>query len=94
MASVVCLRSGEVFVARRVPKGAMEIVSGHGKRLKRVLLAEARHAYDGRTLLVPGVPEAESDLQAIHAVKAFEQRLLKALAAGPHRRVRGGGRLI
>jgi len=90
MASIVCYRSGEALVVRRVPKGAMKVVSGHGKRLKRVLLAEARHGYDGETLLVPGVPEAETDLQALFAVKTFEQRLLKALAVGPHRRVRGG----
>lgn len=89
MANVVCYRSGEVFVARRVPKGTIKVVAGHGKRLKRVLLVEARHAYDGSTLLVPGVPEAQTDLQAMFAVKAFEQRLLKALAAGPHRRARG-----
>ncbi|MEH3093390.1 MAG: hypothetical protein PGN20_15445 [Agrobacterium cavarae] len=58
MGHIVCYRSGQVFVSRRVPKGALQIVTGHGRRLNRVLSACARHAYDGETLLVPGVPEA------------------------------------
>jgi len=91
MAHIVCWRSGEVLVSRRVPKGAIRIVTGHGKRLRRILVACARHAYDGRTLLVPGMPEADNDLAAIAAVKAFEAMLLKRLALGPHKRLRGGG---
>lgn len=89
MAHIVCHRSGEAFVSRRVPKGTMKIVTGHGRRLKRVLCACARHAYDGKTLLVPGLPEADNDLQAINAVKAFEQMLRERLAKGPHRRTKG-----
>ncbi|WP_205529913.1 hypothetical protein [Agrobacterium deltaense] len=67
----------------------MQIVAGHGRRLKRILCACARHAYDGKTLLVPGLPEADNDLQAINAVKAFEQMLRERLAKGPHRRTKG-----
>ena len=89
MAHIVCCRSGETFVSRRVPKGTMKVVTGHGRRLKRILCACARHAYDGKTLLVPGLPEANNDLQAINAVKAFEQMLRERLAKGPHRRTKG-----
>ncbi|WP_311272361.1 MULTISPECIES: host nuclease inhibitor protein [unclassified Rhizobium] len=89
MAHIVCYRSGEAFVSRRIPKGSMKIVTGHGRRLLRILSVCARHAYDGKTLLVPGLPEADSDLQAIEAVKGFEVMLRKRLAQGPHRRTKG-----
>ncbi|NSZ08247.1 host nuclease inhibitor protein [Agrobacterium tumefaciens] len=89
MAHIVCYRSGEAFVSRRVPKGTMRIVTGHGRRLKRILSVCARHAYDGKTLLVPGLPEADTDLQAVTAVKHFEQMLWERLAKGPHRRTKG-----
>lgn len=89
MAHIVCYRSGETFVSRRVPKGTMKVVTGHGRRLKRILSVCARHAYDGKTLLVPGLPEAGNDLQAIAAVKGFEQMLRERLAKGPHRRTKG-----
>ncbi len=88
MGRIVCYRSGEVFVSRRVPKGALQIVTGHGRRLNRVLGVCARHAYDGKTLLVPGLPEADTDLQAVEAVRQFKQMLLKRLARGPHRRTK------
>lgn len=89
MAHIVCYRSGEAFVSRRVPKGTMKIVTGHGRRLRRILSACARHAYDGKTLLVPGLPEADDDRLAIEAVKHFEEMLRKRLALGPHRRTKG-----
>ncbi len=88
MGHIVCWRSGLVFVCRRVPSGAIQLVSGHGRRLNRVLSVCARHAYDGKTLLVPGVPEAETDLQAVEAVRQFKQILLERLARGPHRRTK------
>jgi hypothetical protein len=75
MAHIVCYRSGEAFVSRRVPKGTIRIVTGHGRRLNRILSVCARHAYDGKTLLVPGLPEADDDKRAIEAVKSFEQML-------------------
>lgn len=88
MAHIVCYRSGEAFVSRRIPKGTMKLVTGHGRRLRRILSVCARHAYDGKTMLVPGLPEADNDLQAIEAVKGFEQMLRKRLAKGPHRRTK------
>jgi hypothetical protein len=91
MAYICCYRSGEVFVSKRVPKGAIELVRGHGTRLKRVLSAQARPSYDGVTLLVPGIPEADTDLQALEAAKAFELLIYKALATSPWRKSRGGG---
>ena len=37
--------------------------------------AEARHAYDGTSLLVPGVPEAETGDEAVDALLRFTHRL-------------------
>lgn len=91
MAHIVCWKNGEVTVSRRVPKGAMRVVTGHGKRLRRVLSVHAHCAEDGRTLLIPGLREAATDLAAIEAVRAFVIMLRETLALGPHRRVRGGG---
>lgn len=88
MAHIVCYRSGEAFVARRAPKGSMKIVAGHGRRLRRVLTACARHAHDGKTMLVPGLVEAQNDKQAIEALKQFEVMLRQRLALGPHRRTK------
>lgn len=88
MGHIVCWRSGQVVVARRVPRGAMQLVTGHGRRLNRVLGVCARHAYDGKTLLVPGVHEAKTDVEALEAVRQFKQMLLKRLARGPHRRTK------
>lgn len=81
MGHVVCYRSGEVFISRYAPKGTLKIMKGDCRRIRWVLIACARHAYDGSTLLVPGVPEAKTDVEAMQAVKAFEQFLLKGLAA-------------
>ncbi|WP_309771355.1 hypothetical protein [Agrobacterium larrymoorei] len=88
MANIVCYRSGEVFVARRAPKGSMKIVAGHGRRLRRILTACARHSHDGKSMLVPGLIEAQNDKQAIEAVKQFEVTLRQHLARGPHRRTK------
>lgn len=42
-----------------VPKGALPIISGPPRRTRDLVTATARHAYDGKTLLVPGIPEAD-----------------------------------
>lgn len=89
MGYVVCRRSGEVFISRYAPKDTLKIMKGDGRRIRWVLIACARHAYDGRTLLVPGVPEAATDLEAMKAVKAFEQFLLKSLVAKARRNRKG-----
>ncbi|MCY4548160.1 MAG: host nuclease inhibitor protein [Defluviicoccus sp.] len=41
----------------------------------------ARRSYDGETLLVPGVPEAENDADALAAFEAFFDFLDEEIAA-------------
>ncbi|HEU4958981.1 MAG TPA: host nuclease inhibitor protein [Sphingomonas sp.] len=64
-------RSGMIETGPAVPDGAIPIARGGLKRLSRLIDATARHAYDGATLLVPGVPEADSDDAALDALLAY-----------------------
>jgi hypothetical protein len=71
MSHAYCWRGGQIEIGRRRPSGAMPLARGDARILRRVLSACARHAYDGTTLLVPGVPEAANDTDALEAVKRF-----------------------
>lgn len=79
MAIICCWRSGECEVKSRPVDGALTIMRGPKARLERALLALARHAYDGETLLVPGVPEADCDDEALKAVFEFQTMLERCL---------------
>lgn len=73
-----CFRSGEIEVSRKKDlPGAIMIGSGPANELRRKLSARARHAYDGVTLLVPGIPEAETDDLAEAAMVRFSEFLAK-----------------
>ena len=78
-----CDRRGVIeFGTGKCHAGMLEIARARSaKRLKATISAIARHAYDGTTLLVPGVPEAENDDAACDAVIAFRGRATKRLAA-------------
>lgn len=75
MAKIICWRSGETEIASRVPEGAATLMTGPRSRLIKLLSVNARHSYDGKSLLVPGLPEAEDDEAAVRAVQAFQLRL-------------------
>jgi hypothetical protein len=68
----------------RTPKGAIKLFTFRSRRAavvaNRVLETCARHAYDGKTLLVPGVPEAQSDDAALDALIGWCRRVQPALA--------------
>ncbi|SCM75413.1 Host nuclease inhibitor protein [uncultured Pleomorphomonas sp.] len=76
-----CWRTGKIEFGRSTPNGALEIADAPGRELRRHVSASARHAYDGETLLVPGVPEAATDLAAGEAVGRFRDWLFKCLGA-------------
>lgn len=67
-----CYASGEIDFGRRVPTGALKIASGPAKVLREKIEVAARHGYDGDTLLVPGVPEAENQTVAMDALIAWK----------------------
>ena len=68
-----CYRSGEIGFAETVldrPDGTIRVCASQKSvaRLRLIVAARARHAYDGQTLLVPGVPEAADDDAAFEAM--------------------------
>jgi hypothetical protein len=67
-----CYRSGQIMFGRTVPEGAIEVTRGPAKKLRKLICAVARHAYDGKTLLVPGIPEAPNERQAEAALRRFK----------------------
>jgi hypothetical protein len=71
MAYAVCWRSGQIEIFATVPDGTIPIARGRRRDLEKEMLGAARHAYDGKTLLLPGLPEADDDFQGLDAVKAF-----------------------
>ena len=66
-----CWASGQIEFAARVPEGALPIARGPARALRDFIDGVARHAYDGETLLVPGIPESQGDQSrardALHA---------------------------
>jgi hypothetical protein len=71
-----CWASGQIgFTDRRPPIGTLPISRGPARKLRARISARARHAYDGKTLLVPGIPEAQDDDARIDALHAFIERV-------------------
>ena len=74
-------RRGVIEILGHVPSGLLVIADDPNQQLlSDVIEGEARHAYDGTTLLVPGIPEAASNDDALDALIAFRRRVLRALA--------------
>lgn len=67
----LCYASGEVVFRRTVPAGTLPLASGPEEALRSEMEAACRHSHDGRTLLVPGVPEAKDQEEGLAAVQRF-----------------------
>ena len=63
-----CWASGQIEFGRSVPKGAIAIASGPAAAVRKLVIPTSRMAYDGKTLLVPGVPEAADQDEAADAL--------------------------
>lgn len=83
-ATLIAWRSGELEVTDECPAGAIAIGYGPRRQLSNAILAIARHAYDGKTLLVPGIPEAATDDDALTALQRFQERVATHLNAKSH----------
>lgn len=57
--------------------GLFLLAGGEGQAFKDAVSVLARHSYDGKTLLVPGIPEAADDYEAFHAAQDFGRELKK-----------------
>jgi hypothetical protein len=66
-----CWRSGLIGFGSAIPDGALKIAEGPSKKLRELIGVVSRHAYNGKDLLVPGIPEADSEEQAADALEAF-----------------------
>jgi hypothetical protein len=84
MSKAYCYASGQIdFVSRgEVPAGAIHFASGPKVKLVPFVEVMARHAYDGETLLVPGVPEAPSQAAALLALRKWCNWIATASPAG------------
>lgn len=67
-----CYASGQIgFTTGRLPAGTLPILRGPDRALRDFISGVARRAYDGETLLVPGVPEAKDQSAGVDALIAF-----------------------
>lgn len=73
-----CWRGGVIEFGHRIPDGALPVDHGTERSVRRRVEPLARHAYDGKTLLVPGIPEAEDDDAALAAYERFRRVLDRA----------------
>lgn len=83
MAIAFCDRRGVIEIGAKVPEGRLPLCRGRRAALERLMCAAARHAYDGKTLLVPGIPEADTDEQALDAAVRFRAWLVESGHAKP-----------
>ena len=80
---VYCGRNGVISYSENPQEqGLVRLAAGKPDEVKPIVEVLARHAYDGRTLLVPGIPEATTDHEAHAAARRFiaqfdEQRAAK-----------------
>lgn len=75
-----CYRSGEIELSRKaLLPGCICIGRGPKADLEAKLAGRARLAYDGKTWLVPGIPEADTDHQAEAALDTFIARMARPL---------------
>jgi hypothetical protein len=66
-----CFAAGQIHFGPRCPKGALPIMRGPDGAVRDFICGVARHAYDGETLLVPGLPEAASQMEGLQKLSAF-----------------------
>lgn len=66
-----CWASGQIEFGARIPEGALPIARGRARKVRAFIEGVARHAYDGETLLVPGIPEAPDQSVALDALHAW-----------------------
>lgn len=86
MITAFCDRKGRIeFVrgdGRNIPSGMMGLVEGPAPKVRKLMAVVARHAYDNKTLLVPGIPEAPNDTAAYDALVKFCDWLKKRKDSG------------
>ena len=69
---IYCFRSGHIHIGQgRVPDGALPIRLRASQDEIDTVIARARHGWQKDVLLVPGIPEADTDEEAYEAFEKF-----------------------
>lgn len=71
-----CWRSGLIEIGNIIPDGAISVCELTRDRLRRIR-ARSRLAKDNRRMLVPGIPEAETDSEALEALRYFRASVVE-----------------
>jgi len=66
-----CYASGLIVFGRSVPDGTLPIAKGPARTLRPFIETAARHSYDGKELIVPGLPEAPNQQRAMSAFEKW-----------------------
>lgn len=66
-----CWANGVIGFGDHLPEGALPLMRGAPNVVRGRMSTHARHAYDRKTLLVPGIPEARDEASALKAYQAF-----------------------
>lgn len=69
--------SGLIQFGKTCPQGALPVLVGEEKHVRELVEVMARHSRTGSELLVPGVPEAMSQYEAMQALIQFVKELNK-----------------
>lgn len=78
-----CFASGQIEFGAKIPEACLPIAKGPARVLRDWLCGVARHACDGETLLVPGIPECQGDqAAALDALKRFTLWITKSAPEG------------
>lgn len=82
-----CWASGQIEFGTEVPEGAIEIARGADAAVRKLITGTARLAYDNKTWLVPGVPEASGQQEAGDALGRYLEWIGKGAKRGGRVRV-------
>lgn len=77
-----CYASGQIGFGKRCKSGTLPIARV-SENDQEAFEAHCRLSYDGKTWLVPGVPEAPDQIAGVDALERFRDRVLRAGVAIP-----------
>lgn len=75
MLKVYCWQSGHVEFGRKAPEGTITIATVYSVAQRGTVEACCRHSRHGDDLFIPGIPEANTEEDAISALQVFIDRL-------------------